>query len=69
MQFNSYLAGCFTSALTGFIGMMIATYSNTRTAIAAEKGLNDALTVSFSSGCVMGLTVVSVGLGCKYWNP
>lgn len=58
-----YLAGCSTSALCGFVGMMIATYSNTRTAIAAEKGLNDALTVSFSSGCVMGLTVVSVGLG------
>jgi len=49
--------------MCGFIGMMIATYSNTRTAIAAEKGLNDALSVSFTSGSVMGLTVVSVGLG------
>ena len=43
--------------------MMIATYSNSRTAIAAEKGLNAALSVSFTSGSVMGLTVVSVGLG------
>ena len=43
--------------------MMIATFSNSRTSIAAEKGLNDALAVAFNSGSVMGLTVVSVGLG------
>ena len=43
--------------------MMIATYSNSRTSIAAEKGLNEALGVAFNSGSVMGLTVVSVGLG------
>jgi len=48
-----YLAGCFTSSICGYIGMKIATYSNTRTAVAAEKGLNDALTVSFASGSVM----------------
>lgn len=58
----SYLCGAFTSALCGFIGMKIATYSNVRTATAAERGLNEALSVSFSSGCVMGLTVVSFGL-------
>jgi K(+)-stimulated pyrophosphate-energized sodium pump len=43
--------------------MRIATYSNTRTAIAAETGLNAALNVSFTSGSIMGLMVVSVGLG------
>jgi K(+)-stimulated pyrophosphate-energized sodium pump len=43
--------------------MMIATYSNTRTAIAAESGLNSALSVAFTSGSVMGLCVVSIGLG------
>lgn len=43
--------------------MMIATYANTRTAVAAEKGLNNALSVSFASGSVMGLCVVSLGLG------
>lgn len=58
----SYLAGCFTSAMCGFIGMRTAVYSNTRTAVAAEKGLNAALGVSFTSGSIMGLTVVSVGL-------
>jgi len=58
-----YLSGAFCSSLCGFIGMRIAVYSNTRTAIAAEKGLNDALTVAFTSGSVMGLSVVSIGLG------
>ncbi|CAE7843956.1 hppA1, partial [Symbiodinium microadriaticum] len=46
----SYLAGTLTSSACGFIGMKIATYSNTRTAIAAEEGLNAALNVSFMSG-------------------
>jgi len=58
-----YLAGASTSAVCGYIGMMMATYSNTRTAVAAQKGMNDALDVSFTSGSVMGLTVVSMGLG------
>ena len=49
----SYLAGAFVSSLCGFIGMKIATYSNTRTSIAAEEGLNAALNVSFMSGSVM----------------
>jgi Na+/H+-translocating membrane pyrophosphatase len=31
----------------------VATYANTRTAVAAEKGLNDALTTSFMSGSIM----------------
>lgn len=58
-----YLVGCSTSALCGYIGMMIATYANTRTAVAAEHGLNNALSVAFASGSVMGLCVVSLGLG------
>lgn len=57
-----YLAGATTSAICGYIGMMVATYSNTRTTIAAEEGLNAALRVSFTAGSVMGLTVVSLGL-------
>ena len=43
--------------------MKVATYSNIRTTVAAETGLNAALNVSFTSGAVMGLSVVSLGLG------
>ncbi len=58
----AYLAGAFTSALTGYIGMTIATRSNTRTAAAAMKSLDAGLRVAFGAGSVMGMSVVSVGL-------
>ncbi|MEG0804233.1 MAG: sodium/proton-translocating pyrophosphatase, partial [Pygmaiobacter sp.] len=53
--------GCF-SALAGFIGMKIATAANSRTACAAHESLNRGLNVAFSSGAVMGFTVVGLGL-------
>ena len=58
----AYLAGAVASALAGFIGMRIAVKSNMRTAAAAQTGLNRALRVAFSSGGVMGVTVVGIGL-------
>ena len=58
----AYLVGAFTSALTGLIGMSIATRSNTRTAAAAMKSLDAGLRVAFGAGSVMGMSVVSVGL-------
>ena len=42
--------------------MNIAVRGNTRTATAAESGLNPALRVAFNSGAVMGLTVVGIGI-------
>ena len=58
----AYIVGGFTSALTGFIGMSIATRANTRTAAAAMKSLDAGLRVAFGAGSVMGMSVVSVGL-------
>ncbi len=58
----SYLAGTLCSATAGFIGMQVAVRANVRTAAAAMRGLNPALRVAFSSGSVMGLTVVGIGL-------
>lgn len=58
----AYLAGAIGSALAGYIGMNIAVRGNTRTATAAETGLNPALRVAFNSGAVMGLTVVGIGI-------
>jgi K(+)-stimulated pyrophosphate-energized sodium pump len=58
----AYLAGAIGSALAGYIGMNIAVRGNTRTATAAESGLNPALRVAFNSGAVMGLTVVGIGI-------
>ncbi|MGB1748717.1 MAG: sodium-translocating pyrophosphatase [Dehalococcoidia bacterium] len=58
----AYLAGAIGSGLAGFIGMSIAVRGNTRTATAAQTGLNKALQVAFSTGAVMGLTVVGIGI-------
>ncbi|MBU3093735.1 sodium-translocating pyrophosphatase [Clostridium sp. CM028] len=58
----AFISGGFFSGLSGFIGMKIATRANVRTTHAAGKSLNSALNVAFSSGAVMGLTVVGLGL-------
>lgn len=58
----AFLTGGFFSALSGYIGMTIATRSSARTTNAAKHSLNAALNVAFSSGAVMGLVVVGLGL-------
>ena len=58
----AFITGGFFSALSGFIGMKIATLSNARTANACREGLNRGLRVAFSAGSVMGFTVVGLGL-------
>ena len=58
----AFLTGGIYSALAGFVGMKIATSANARTAQAASESLNKGLNVAFSSGAVMGFTVVGLGL-------
>ena len=58
----AFLTGGIWSMLAGLIGMKIATNSNARTAQAASESLNRGLRVAFSSGAVMGFTVVGLGM-------
>jgi len=58
----SFVFGAVCSALAGYIGMNVAVRSNARTAAAAQKSLNHGLRVSFRSGGVMGMCVVSIGI-------
>ncbi len=58
----AFITGGFFSALSGFVGMKIATTANARTANACREGLNRGLRVAFSAGSVMGFTVVGLGL-------
>ena len=57
----AFLSGGIFSGLSGFVGMKIATYANSRTANGAREGLNKGLKIAFSSGTVMGMT-----FGYKY---
>ncbi len=59
----AYLSGAFCSMLAGFLGMSAATKANVRTAQAAKQsGQAEALSVAFSGGAVMGMSVASLGL-------
>jgi len=58
----AYLCGTFTSALSGWLGMNIATKANARTANAAIGSWAKGLKIAFSSGAVMGFCVVGLGL-------
>ncbi|MFH1240062.1 MAG: sodium-translocating pyrophosphatase [Candidatus Diapherotrites archaeon] len=58
----SFVFGAFCSALAGFIGMNTATLANVRTAAAAKNSLPNALKIAFSSGAVLSMFAVSIGL-------
>ena len=58
----AFVTGGIYSSLAGFVGMKIATSANARTANAASESLNTGLKVAFSSGAVMGFTVVGLGI-------
>ena len=60
----AYVLGALASATAGYVGMYIAVRANVRTAAKARVGLNPALRVAFSSGAVMGMTVVGISLVC-----
>jgi len=59
----AFLGGAACSMLAGFIGMKAATQANVRTTTAAkDSGQSKALSIAFSGGAVMGMTIASLGL-------
>ncbi len=58
----AFVLGAVCSALAGNIGMRIATKANVRTAFAVKEGIASGLRVAFSSGLVMGMSVVGIGV-------
>ncbi len=67
----SYILGSLASMAAGYIGLVVATKANRRTAAAAVSGgLNPAFKVAFRAGSVMGLMIAGialVGLTSLYW--
>jgi K(+)-stimulated pyrophosphate-energized sodium pump len=66
----SYALGSFASMCAGYVGIVVATGANRRTAAAAATGgLNPAFNVAFRAGSVMGLMIAGIaltGLGSLY---
>ena len=67
----SFVAGALTSVGSGYIGMRIAVYSNSRTAVMAtegadegdqSKGFSAAFETAFRGGITMGFGITSLGI-------
>lgn len=58
----AFTVGAIFSAVSGNIGMRTATMSNARTAEGTKKSLSKGLSIAFSSGAVMGMCVVGLGV-------
>ncbi|KAK4378850.1 hypothetical protein RND71_000712 [Anisodus tanguticus] len=53
--------GALTSALSGFLGMKIATYANARTTLETRKSIGKAFITALRSGAVMGFLLAANG--------
>lgn len=66
----AFLLGAICSLVAGYLSMEVATRANVRTSAAAEKGVAQALKISFYGGLVMGLANVAlslIGVTSLYW--
>ncbi len=58
----AFVSGCILSIIAGRLGMFIATNANARTAWGVKGSLKEGLKIAFSSGLVMGLSVVGLAV-------
>lgn len=59
----AFLTGAATSMVCGYLGMMIATFSNARTTLAcAKSGYTEGFNTAFRGGAVMGYALCSIGV-------
>ena len=58
----AFIAGALCSAVSGFIGMIIAVKANARCAAASQNSLKEAVNVALHGGAVPGFLVVALSL-------
>merc|ERR1719322_389834 len=59
----AFVVGAITSILSGWIGMQIAVFTNVRTTYQCwKKGQKAGFDVAIQGGCVMGLSLVAIGV-------
>jgi len=66
----SFVVGAVTSIIAGYIGMMVAVFSNARTAVSAKKdgeaGWVESFNTAFRAGGVMGYSLCALSLMILY---
>jgi len=63
----AFVVGALASMLCGWIGMKIAVFTNVRTTHQCWKDLPSGFAVAIQGGCVMGLSLVSIGVLSLYF--
>jgi len=62
----AFALGALTSMICGYLGMMVGTYGNVRTAVEARRGMAPAFSAAYRSGSVMGFLLSSLALLMLY---
>jgi inorganic pyrophosphatase len=64
----AFVAGSLASILSGFLGMKIAVFANSRTALSAlgVDGWTNSFNAAFKAGTVMGFSLVAIGMLVLY---